>query len=515
MSDFSALWYFESRRIVNFVRKAVKEPARLIVWILFIAWFGFSAWERYVASGHALAARMNEPTASIIGFSVIGVLALLAMQGARGRVGTFSDTADARFLNASHLDERFVVLWLQLRSAFATVARLSVGIILYVVLFARANAAGAAIALIGFVALTSIIALPAFILGRRIGTRVVTILCVIAAGLAACAAILPALSFAFPLPAWLTNALIHLGVGHAVIQLWGGLWIWLATLWLGIALLVAVAVAASHDLYPELYTATQIWAARWSRARGGINFNRPKRGVERAESRSTPLRGVAISIWKEQLTYLRSPGARTMFFIELGIALVGGAIAGFIGRHNPGTMWTILIAAFGTIILLLAISGTSLAHDLSKPIWWLGVGSTFSKLAAWTFATSLDSMLVLILGILAVSIAAGIPLLAIAGVSLALLIPFLVRAIGVVTYAFLPGAIDRRGPVAMLRMLAIYLCFAPPITIGVIVSIVTQQGALGITAGALVGILEGLFAVVIASWRIEGRGAEYGVAERT
>ncbi|MHB8462909.1 MAG: putative ABC exporter domain-containing protein [Vulcanimicrobiaceae bacterium] len=514
LAQFNALAYLEFRQVVNFARGAIRNPSRIIVWTILIAWIGFTI---YARAGSGMPHGSPFGTAAILpsmfGFAGLGIFASALFQGTKGRVATFSNVADARFLIGSHLNPRIVIFWLQIRNSALIFLRISLVILANVLLFSHGNGLASFLGISGLLVLFTVTPLPTFELSRRLPSNVVAIVATVLTIASFLALALSAATFAFPSLSSVALFIEHTGVGWATMALWSGTPVAIATLWGINAVIIALGEFGATDIYPELYASTLTWAARWSRARGWNHLSRPKAGVKDVRSISTPFQGVMVAFWKEQIAYMRSPGVRTMFLVELGVAVISGITAGIIGRHDQEALGTIIGAAFTIIILLLALSGTSLVHDISKPIWWLGTGSTLAKLTTWSVATSLDSIVILALGSLSLGIASGNAVYATIGITLALLVPSFVRAIGVATYSFLPAAIDQRGPVAVLRALMLYVLFAPPVALGIFVGIQTSNAYFGVATALVVTILEGMLALVVAAKKIEGRGAEYATAE--
>ena len=514
LAQLNALAYLESRQIVNFARNAIRTPSRIIVWVMLIAWVGFTIYGRAQGGvSHHSPFGFSPLLPSIFGFLGLVLFSSTLFQGAKGRVATFANAADARFLICSRLNPLIVIFWLQIRNSALIFLRISLVIIVNVLLFSHGNGLQSFLGISGLFVLFTITPLPTFELSRRLPGPIVPIAALVLMSASILALALCAASFAFPALSSVATYIENLGIGTATVALWSGSTAAVAIVWGVNALIITLGELGASDIYPELYSSTLTWAARWSRARGWNHLSRPKAGVKDVRSIGTPFQGVMVAFWKEQIAYMRSPGVRTMFFVELGVAVIAGIIGGIVGRHDQEALGTIIGAAFSIIVLLLALSGTSLVHDISKPIWWIGSGSTLAKLTTWSIATSLDSIVILVLGSLSLGIASGNALYALIGCTLALLVPSFVRAIGVATYSFLPAAIDQRGPVAIIRALMLYVLFAPPVALGIFVGAQTSSAFLAIAVALGTTIAEGMLALLIAAKKIEGRGAEYSTAE--
>ena len=458
MSDLAPLAYLESRRLANFFRKTVHDPTRLIIWVIAIVWIVAMSALRALRSSGSSWGTLHDPAASLLGFGSLAALGVVIAVGAGGQAGAFSGAADARFLTSSQLSERSVVLWLQLRNSAITIGRIAIAIVVYAFLFTRAHTGSAFLAMIGISVLGTMISLPSFELGQRIGQLPVQILGGALAGLSALAAIVIGGANFFPVLAAPANAIERAGVGRFTALVWNGDTLALLFLLYVILLVLVVSVVFAEDLYPELYSASMSWHRQLQRNRGWSSMYRPKSGVKQARSISTNLSGPAVAFWKQWLTLLRSPSMRVFLGIELAVSVGAGLAAGAVGRSDPSTLLAIVVGVVSIVIVLLAVTGTSLANDISKPLWWIGTGTTFDKLVAWTLATSVETAVVLSLGSIALGATYGSFGLAVTCIVVSLLLPPLVRSVGVVTYSFFPAAIDQRGPAAAVRVIAIYLC---------------------------------------------------------
>ncbi|MGR4064529.1 MAG: putative ABC exporter domain-containing protein [Vulcanimicrobiaceae bacterium] len=513
MSDLAPLAYLETRRLANFFRRTMREPARIAIWAIALVWIVAMSILRVLHSSSSDWGTLRDPAASLLGFGSLAALGVVVSVGAGGQAGAFSGAADARFLTSSQLSERSVVLWLQLRNSAITIGRIAIAIVVYAFLFTRAHTGSAFLAMIGLSVLGTMLSLPAFELGQRIGQLPVQILGGTLAGLSSVAALVIGGANFFSALTPAASALERLGVGRFAAMIWNGYTPALLLLFYIIVLVLALSVVFAEDLYPELYAASMSWQRQLKRNRGWSSMYRPASGVKQARSHSTNFSGPWIAFWKQGLTLLRSPAMRIYFGIELIVAVGGGLAAGAVGRSDPSTLLAIVVGVVSIVIVLLAVTGTSLANDISKPLWWIGTGTTFYKLAAWTCATSVETAFVLTLGSIALATVYGSFGLAITCVIVSLMLPPLVRSVGVVTYSFFPAAIDQRGPAAAVRVIAIYLCLAPPTVVGILAAAFLRDGLIAAALALLTLLAKGILCIWIAANRIEGRGAEYAIAE--
>jgi hypothetical protein len=106
-----------------------------------------------------------------------------------------------------------------------------------------------------------------------------------------------------------------------------------------------------------------------------------------------------------------------------------------------------------------------------------------------------------------------LPVVALAGIPLALAAVCYLRAVGLALYAIFPSTIDQRGPLAMVRALLTYVLAAPPVIAGVVAGVLFRSIAGGVATGIVVSAAETLALVAFASARISDRGAAIAQAE--
>ncbi|MDQ2680285.1 MAG: hypothetical protein M3Y21_04580, partial [Candidatus Eremiobacteraeota bacterium] len=87
------------------------------------------------------------------------------------------------------------------------------------------------------------------------------------------------------------------------------------------------------------------------------------------------------------------------------------------------------------------------------------------------------------------------------------------RAIGLVTYAFFPSAIDQRGPLMFVKLSLTYALLVPPALV-LVLGLIFSHGVILIVVGAAVVMIAqmiGLFA--ISTFRIQNAGASFATVE--
>jgi hypothetical protein len=393
-----------------------------------------------------------------------------------------------------------VVLWLQLRQLALISWRIGFSAVFVSVYFSRGNPVGAIAGLVGVFVLLDLLLLPTALIARR--TNMVKYLwCAIA--------VIGTLVFvgAFLLPA----SIGELGLGRALIAIWHGDRVALAILYACILAVIAGGLARANDVYPEFYASARWLDTARARGRGGGLFSLPA-SSKVTRSGSTMLRGPWVEIWK-QLAFLRRGNGMAIMVAGTIIALALG-IAGGVGQQRAGGGFALIggLTLLPLVLLVQTTRSVSLAQDISKPLWWMGDGSVFAKLAVWTFASSLPAVafVALTTATLFAIISPARGLLYIVCVSSAVVVS---RAVGMLGYALTPSLIDQRGPGMVIRILIFYAASIAPLVLAVTAGFFGRSADLGVACGSLVFAGEGAVCVALAAVRLRGRGLEVALAE--
>ena len=513
MNGIGALAYLDFSRLRNAIRVVFKQPSRLLVWLFFAGYIALLAWQRIsLHHNRVIFPDLRDPYATVVAGIMIAVIGItLGATAATGRINNFQDPADAFYLARSSVNERIVFFWLVLRSIFVNAWRLIFALALVIIYYARGSFEGAAFGLLGVMLFLQVSAVPVWMAARKARWIAQVWYVLGAAGLLlAGGALLPA---AWPAAVVIQERLVALGLGTVVLSIWHGQPLALAGTYACMIAAMACGALMAGDIYPELYASSRHVAERRTRMRrspfGLMSNVATAQGTTR--SADTRLRGPWVEIWK-QLAFLRRRNGRAIAAGIIGAGLAIGLIAGFAERRDSSLGIAIATPVLLIVFIYLTLSGVSLAKDLSKPLWWIGDGTLWTKLLAWTIGSSIPAMLFLALIALAGG-ATGAPSATPILLAAALLLPLIVRCIAVLVYAIFPSQIDQRGPAAAVRMLAMYLSLLPPLAGGVLAGIFLRDATLGFVTAFIVFAAEGASALAIAAWRIGGRGAEFALAE--
>lgn len=523
-SDLRALGYLEWRQLFNRARHTLRQPARAVLYALVVAYFVVLAIVRQRVH-HAFIASVPEPYASALFFAYVTLLGILMYGAASGIVGAFSSAADARFLSGSLIDERLVVLWLQLRRSSGTVVRMIFTLLLYALVFSGSGSlAGLSLSVIAGTIVATGTAIPMLRFRRFAGTRTAQAL----AGVAAAAGILPMAILLSSLTSWagtprMALGIERLGCGYALNALISGRPVALFAFYAAAAGAIALAYAAGRGLYPDLYASSLRVLAfkdRQTRVNAGfaIEHKYEHRGSPGTQKIFAILRGPWTILWKEWIAFVRSPSMQRVFVFGLLACAAVGALFGHLVAASHNRMEEVLELAYtagNTIVIFVAMgSAVGLSTDIAKPLWWIGRDPLPVRLFAWTVGTSWRLAACIGAGVASWAIALHAVVVAAFGIPLAFTLTLHLRAVGLVIYSLFPSSIDQRGPLALVRALLTYVFAAPPAVAATVV-LVLQPGkpALAIGGGIAFSLLETLLLVSFAARRIAGQGVAFARAE--
>lgn len=525
---------------LNRFRQVLRQPGRLLLWTLFLAWLGLFFFTRFShMSGLPYGMLMPQAVHLLYAFVPAAYLVILGLQirsGSRRPPATFAYPADARFLFGSRLNHILVVFWLQLREVAFSGSRVFLG--LFFVSWNFAGSAGglliATVALLSAYVIAFGIRLPIFLAQRRmrevpfgvfgaalIGAGLLTLLFPIALAFAygdVRLSFISAQTAIFPPGSWIVEALA--GNHRALIALTS----------LAVVMVIGGSIAAT-DSYPDIWEASsRLYALRalvasgrglWNREalRRLRETDRPKSPVrvERAVSSTgqhAPAGALSVA-WKEWIALRRSPGGLT----TPALWLFGAGALGYLAGLGANSLTFLLLLgplfAIANIFIVIGSQSTiNLGVELRKPIWWLAESALRDRILAWILGTTMRVGPPLIAGAVVAGLAMHSWSVVAASGPLIVVSLFLVQSIGVASYVVLPGRNDLRGPGFMLRIFVTYLALAPPAITWALAQWLTQSAVVGLLVGLLAAAGEGWSLAVFAAARLEQNAMAYAAAEQ-
>jgi hypothetical protein len=509
-----ALLYADGRGLVNEVRRGLRSPARMAVWIGYLALLGFFFWSRTAGRGRpGLSAGAGDLARA--DYFICALLATFAFSVATGfgAVGIFRSKAEARFIIGSPVAAPLAIAYLQAREALSRGLRPLFSFIYFMVLFGPRQLGPVAVGIDLILGFAIIAAGAAVVVPRRLLPRPAGIACAAAFTPLAVVALVPALrdaleASALPLPAALMSRILAVlpawHPGHVLLEPHP---IWLFAV-LGVAAAaIAVLAAVGRDAYPELYALS---IARIDR------LERWRRRRETSVSPVTALRGrvtvpappgVLVFVWKSVVEFLR----RTKREYIAGGALLccsAGYVAARLASADGKVFFSTLASVVVNAILIIGIVGitatNTIAGEIRRPLFWIARAPLFERLCALALARVWTT--IAMLELVAVSFALGGGSL-VGTAFFALGLPALVgllAAVGFATFALFPGPLDLRGPVTVLRLGLSIILLIPPFVVAVLIAAIFGAALLGLGLAVLLAVVEGAALIGVAAWRLDG-----------
>jgi hypothetical protein len=557
-SALRTLLYLDAHILLNRMRTVARNPLRLIIWLVFLLVI-VSSFQARTMMNEAIRSRPVPPpgappfpafpdpgpimhtAATFLPGIILLVFGIFTISSCRQPLPAFRSAADARFLCGSALPPRLVVIWLVVRVILSLSWRLPLMLTFFLVILPTSLSLSVSRGLVAFTALlllTSTLALnlPIFIgRQRRLGPNpalagwLLTL-----TGLSAVAVVFVALSPGPPiLPPALQSVAVALPPGSWLVGAFEGNV-------LGLIALAALAIGSltltwmvAGDVYPELWltSARVIVLRRALRRRGpfmtrsdqrqllseaGIaqpSRHRPQTAGGASSGRWVPS-GAWTILWKEWLATRRVAGGMRTPTIALLVAVLLGAAVGVLSRNGPEVAGFLVgpvgyIVVFGSLFTAYRMSG-----DLRKPIWWLSASSLRTRFAVMLIARSLRTAIPISIGLSIASVVSGNIAFLLVGAPIAAAAIWAINAMGLATYALIPGSADMRGPGGCLRVIALLVMLIPIAIAAAVGGIATQSGVGSLVATVLTALAEGWLLLVFAASQLDGNGLAFAQAER-
>ena len=266
----------------------------------------------------------------------------------------------------------------------------------------------------------------------------------------------------------------------------------------------------ARDAFPELYELSQAHIDFRERLRKRALFSvdtnplgtgRPTTAAPIATRRVPG--GLGVLVWKAWLEFGRTSSLRTRLIGTAALFAVG-LLAAFIERTAPAVLPSALSGAGITFIAIGLGSAQRLAGELRRPLFHLASPTLFERLTAMTVVQAGISWLrgaIVVLG----AVAGGIDWrFACAALAVMFCAFVLLVAAGFALFSLWPNAVDRRGPLALVRTLVLVIVVVIAIGIGAVTAILTNPLA-GVSAGCVVALGGTAALLGLATWRISSR----------
>jgi hypothetical protein len=509
----------------NQVRTILRNPRRLLPWLLVLAFIVPSLIERASMAGdselmgggfrHALT--VVAPYMPAAGLVVLG---FMIWQPGGKAPAAFASRADGAFLIGLGMRPRVVLLWLMLRAFRRMLLAAVLYILVLLVIVPRLGltppqAVGLVLGVALFVAIVLGGRIAAFTLRVRWAWARIDLagLVLMAGGALAIVLSLLGRGSIAGVARWLAGALPP---GSWTVMAVRGEWPALLPLALAAAAVAVVGVGLAGDILPELWSASnQAFDRRALMRRGNYavpGFLAPRRDVVQAPSRVVGMpSGPMTLVWKEWMTLWRTGMRLQLGMLALGI--VAGVVMGIIAHTSSGAVHAIMFEALFFIALASAFAGVRLGTELRCPVWWLAPSRLVVRLGVLSLVRALRYAIpVIVFVVVEQVIEAGSPRLILLLPLPSLLFMWVLQAFGFATYALLPARTDARAA-QMIRTFGIML------GVGTIVF----AGLLGVLLGLpvvefgfplLLAVTELAGLLLFSAWRIQGNALAFVAEER-
>ncbi|MBC5810838.1 MAG: hypothetical protein GIW95_08325 [Candidatus Eremiobacteraeota bacterium] len=516
----NALLYLEGRHFRNQFFALVRSPGRLAIWLPYVAMLGLFTFRRATApAGAGIASSIGSEAAGLFGALYLVMIGLTVATHASGRIAAFRSPAEALVVANSALGSRTVVLWLQLRQMLARTPMWLAQLAFYALVFAPRNVGSGTLGralFAGFLAVMLVTAagMPAFLAGRgRFGVPL-RILAWTSVALGATYALVTAVVLLGPESvAPLAKVLLRLDFGRFVFAALGGNGAVLFGLVALTVLLLAAGVALGRGALPDLYAASLLISP--GGLRNAIAARLPA-FVRRQHYDGTRIpAGAWTLLWKDWLVLRRRRAVRGILIGFAFWSLIGGLTTFVAGGENVVAMSIVGMLALMFILFVPAAVANGLIEELGKPLWWLGTDGLRARLFVWTVARSWPGAVALFGLPLWSAFALGVPQLALFGLPAALVLWWALHAFGLVLYALFPSRVDRRGPLASLRLFVTLLYLTPPALLFFVLAFWSRDITLAALGAFVLLALQGAGMLEAATHVISGRGAGLALLERS
>jgi hypothetical protein len=509
------LAYADRRGIVNDVRRGLRSPGRIAVWIGYLGVLGFFFWSRSIARGPGATHGGTSDLARADYFVCI-LLATLAFSLASGlgAVGIFRSRAEARFIIGSPVPAPLAIAYLQAREALARGVRLLFSFTYFIFLFGPRQLGAATVIIDLILGSATVTASAVVVVPRRMLPRLGSLACGIIFSPLVVLAIAPAVrdfvaGSPLPLPPQLAHFILTaVPAWHPGRVLLSPHPQWLIPVLALTAAAIVVLASAGRDAYPELYALSVARIDRLERWHKRREKGTAPVSVVRGRQFSLPAPpGVFIFIWKAMVEF----GRRTKreYIVGAGVlCCVAGFSAARIAKADGEAFFTTLGGIIVNVVLVIGIIGitatNSITGEIRRPLFWLARAPLFERLCAlvlarvWPLIAALE--LIALTFALSGGSAAGTIFF---GVGMPVLVGLL-GAVGFATFALFPGPVDLRGPVTVLRLGMTATLLVPPFVLAVVVASIFDASLAGLVAGVLLAIIESGSLIGIAAWRLDG-----------
>lgn len=507
MNGLRALFYADARSLVNDVRRALRSPGRLALWLVYAAAIALFVASRG-QSGRFAAARSADLVRADYFMSALLATLAFALAGGRGAIGIFRSRAEARFIIGSPVPAPLALAYLQAREALAQGRRLLFALVYFLFAFGpRSIGPLGMVADAVFVAATVCTA-AAIVVPRRLLPPAAGIACAVVGTPLVLLALLPSIrdtvaGAPMPVP-FASRILAAIPAWHPGSVLLAPHPIWLIAVLAVAGAAVAVLACAGRDAYPELYALSVVRIDQLARRRLRRTAAAGPAIAQRSAVRTLPApAGVLIFGWKSAIEFGRR---RRPAVIGGGavLAAAGGFVLARLTAADDGTPFVLLVGGFSNVLLVVGVGALNeIGREIRRPLFWLASTPLFERLCALALARIWPTVAAVELAAAGFALGGGTP-----GKTLILALGLpalvvLVAAVGFAAFALFPSSADSRGPVAVLRLVLSGAALLPPLVVFAAVAAFIDP-ALGLGTSIVLAAIEAGGLIGIAAWRLDG-----------
>lgn len=533
MGAFGFLILNDLKKFKNHILEIKKKPWKLLIYLFYIAWFGFIMFTAF--SGADEIEQVQNIEFKIDIFSVVIKILVFLLFGftlyssTKKFDGSFS-MGDVIFLFPSPISPKVILTY----SMFKQSLLVSVSSIFIVFLFPMLNLIygplsplGIIYGLVGIVTLF-IFTVPfsylTFVLSTRFGLRewlhyflyaiMIFILGSIAYGIYSQQNLVEGIFWAFNQPYF----------SYIPIVGWGAELIQVVVMGIGsettlffilqistIAITTFFAIFLAQDYYEDALSSAELRADLRRKSKEGKKISLPSDKDSKKKIRQVHVRDVGYGpwafLWMNLVTSKRTSGSLFLRWITLAI-LVASISAGLLLPEKTTMVYFIISGIIAYFAFLMSIH-ISMDEELKMKYVFILPGQPWKKILAVNIVAVLKVSIYMATAILPIGIIFGVPVFSLlAGLIFPITMTILNLFSTVIIHVLIPNSFDLKAFFPVIRIFSFLLFLIPPAIVGIWVGIATQSVANAFYSVASLNMLMSILFIWISDrvfWRLEIR----------
>ena len=506
--DIATMLWLDMRATVNTFGRINREPMRMAGWVFWIAFF---VW-KLVLQPHGIAVPAEQHNSPVVDLSAAMLLLVAGISLVRGEtsgIAFFTTPLEARWMSGSHLRPWVTITYLQIRNIVERLPSfaLFLAFMLSYMLPPMHSPLQFACGVINVVMITFCTRMlsvprelaPAYLEKPLVGLGVIILA---AGGIAGFESLANLLDIPKTVPTFFP--VLHFGQVY-VAGAHGDLGVMLATGSI-LAICIVSLVMLSRDRYPELYELSRsAWELRSRFKEGRLHLlgDEGKHDLSDAALRKIPS-GAAVLLWTNWQMFCRH-NMKNWPFIRPMLAVAFGLFVGSLHVEPHKLVGLLGIAFCMTTTFSSLIDAVRVGATIRHPIFWLTKTTFTARLAmtlfSWYWRSAFDVMM---FGVGLVIVGSD-PRMTMLAITVAIVVVWLQRCIGLISFAMLPSRSDLGGPLLVVRFMISLLMIMPPIFCGVYLGARAQDAGLGFVVALGIALVEGVILIFSAAKLLDGR----------